>query len=137
MDRYTVISSDCHAGLPPARYRDYLDPEFRETFDLALPMQQAMTDKSEQIFLLKDINDEWRDGVEAHLTGAWDYQERLNVLDGDGIAGEIIFPDGITQQNAPPFGAGLALPTKNRLANARMVLSLIWYILFVTIWLLK
>jgi predicted TIM-barrel fold metal-dependent hydrolase len=117
MDRYTVISSDCHAGLPPARYRDYLDPEFRETFDLALPMQQAMTDKSEQIFLLKDINDDWRGGVEAHLTGAWDYQQRLNVLDGDGIAGEIIFPDGITQQNAPPFGAGLALPTKNIVAD--------------------
>ena len=117
MDRYTVISSDCHAGLPPALYRDYLDPEFRETFDLALPMQKAMTDKSEEIFLLKDINDDWREGVQAQLTGAWDYQERLNVLDGDGIAGEIIFPDGITQQNAPPFGAGLALPTKNIVAD--------------------
>ena len=32
-DRLLVVSSDCHAGLPPARYRDYLDPEFREAFD--------------------------------------------------------------------------------------------------------
>ncbi len=87
MDRYTVISSDCHAGLPPARYRDYLDPQFRETFDLVLPLQKAMTDKAEQMFLLKDINDDWRAGVEAHLTGAWDYEQRLYVVDGVVIAG--------------------------------------------------
>ena len=35
------------------------------------------------------------------------------MLDGDGIAGEIIFPDGITEMNMPPFGAGLSLPTEN------------------------
>ena len=29
MDRYLVISSDCHAGLPPERYREYLDPQYR------------------------------------------------------------------------------------------------------------
>ena len=35
------------------------------------------------------------------------------VLDGDGIAGEVIFPDGITEMNMPPFGAGLSLPTES------------------------
>ncbi len=34
------------------------------------------------------------------------------MLDGDGIAGEVIFPDGITEMNMPPFGAGLSLPTE-------------------------
>jgi predicted TIM-barrel fold metal-dependent hydrolase len=34
------------------------------------------------------------------------------VLDEDGIAGEVIFPDGITEMNMPPFGAGLSLPTE-------------------------
>lgn len=113
MDRFTVVSSDCHAGLPAEQYREYLDPQFRDAFDMALPIQKELTGKSEQVFLLKEINDEWRAGNEAHLSGAWDYEQRLNVLNGDGIAGEIIFPDGITEQNAPPFGAGLALPTKN------------------------
>lgn len=113
MDRFVVISSDCHAGLPPGQYRDYLDPQYRETFDMALPIQKNMTEKAEQVFLVKDINDQWRSGNEAQLSGAWDYERRLEVLDGDGIAGEIIFPDGITEQNAAPFGAGLALPTKN------------------------
>lgn len=113
MERFIVISSDCHAGLPPGQYRDYLDPQYRETFDMALPIQKDLTEKAEQVFLLKDINDQWRAGNEAQLSGAWDYERRLEVLDGDGIAGEIIFPDGITEQNAAPFGAGLALPTKN------------------------
>ena len=111
-DRFTVISSDCHAGLPPDRYRDYVDPEHREVFDMALPMQKAVTDKFEHMFLVKEANEKWRSGVEAQLSGAWNYERRLEVLDGDGIAGEIVFPDGITEQNAPPFGAGLALPTE-------------------------
>ena len=112
MERFTVISSDCHAGLPPEQYREYLDPEHRELFDMALPIQQTMTNKAEQVFLVKEANEQWRAGREAQLSGAWDYQHRLQVLDGDGIAGEIIFPDGITEQNSPPFGAGLSLPTE-------------------------
>ena len=35
------------------------------------------------------------------------------MLDADGVAGEIIFPDGITEMNTPPFGAGLSLPTED------------------------
>lgn len=113
MDRYIVVSSDCHAGLPPEQYRDYLDPSLRETFDMALPIQVAMTKKAEASFLVQEINDEWRRGIEDGLTGTYIHEERIKVLDGDGIAGEIIFPDGITEMNTPPFGAGLSLPTKD------------------------
>lgn len=35
------------------------------------------------------------------------------MLDADGIAGEVIFVDGITEMNTPPFGAGLSLPTED------------------------
>ena len=34
MDRFLVISSDCHAGLLPEAYREYLDPQYREAFDV-------------------------------------------------------------------------------------------------------
>ena len=112
MDRYLVISSDCHAGLLPEKYRDYLDPQYRAAFDAALPAQLAQVAASEKKFLVKDINEEWRQGCEQELTGAWDHDERLKVLDGDGIAAEIVFPDGITERNSPPFGAGLGLPTE-------------------------
>ncbi len=111
MDRYIVISSDCHAGLPPEKYRDYLDPQYRETFDMALPIQIEMTEKAEQCFLIKEINDEWREGVEHGLHGAWDHDQRIRMLDEDGIAGEVVFVDGITERNSPPFGAGLGLPS--------------------------
>jgi predicted TIM-barrel fold metal-dependent hydrolase len=112
MDRYLVISSDCHAGLPPQRYRDYLDPQYHETFDLALPMQVEMTKLMEKQFLVADINCEWRKGREHLLEGAWDHDRRNEVLDTDGIAAEVIFPDGITEMNMPPFGAGISLPTE-------------------------
>ena len=111
MDRHLVISSDCHAGLPPHEYRRYLDARHREAFDHALAIQIERTQELERHFLVADINAQWRAGRERALTGAWDHEERIRVLDGDGIAGEIIFPDGITEMNMPPFGAGLSLPT--------------------------
>lgn len=109
MDRHLVISSDCHAGLPPGDYRPYLDPQYREAFDAAHAEQIRLTKEAEKHFLVKDINEEWRQGREVALTGAWDHDQRLKVLDEEGIAGEVIFPDGITEMNAPPFGAGIGL----------------------------
>ena len=44
MDRYLVISADCHAGLPPEKYRDYLDPQYREEFDRQYTARMAMLD---------------------------------------------------------------------------------------------
>lgn len=110
MDRYIVVSSDCHAGLPPEQYRDYLDPQYREAFDAALPLQLAGAKKASENFLIAEVNEKWREGHEDALTGAWDSNERLKMLDSEGIAAEIIFPDGITEFNAPPFGVGLAPP---------------------------
>ncbi|NQZ94958.1 MAG: amidohydrolase family protein [Myxococcales bacterium] len=112
MDRHLVISSDCHAGLPPGGYREYLDPQYRDAFDAAMKIQVERTRELEKHFLVGDINAQWRTGNEAALTGAWDHGERIKVLDGDGIAGEVIFPDGITEMNAPPFGAGIGLSPK-------------------------
>jgi predicted TIM-barrel fold metal-dependent hydrolase len=112
-ERLIVVSADCHAGLPIQEYKPYLDKQFHEMMDLAVPIQVEMTQKAEASFLIKEINEEWRRGIEQELTGAWDYEERVKMLDRDGIAAEVIFPDGITEINTPPFGAGLSLPTKD------------------------
>ena len=40
MDRYLVISSDCHAGPPPEVFRDYLDPQYRPAYDEVLEAQK-------------------------------------------------------------------------------------------------
>ena len=70
MDRYIVVSSDCHAGLPGAKYRDYLDPKYREMFDMALPIQEEKIQMAEKSFLIQEINDEWRKDIQQELTGA-------------------------------------------------------------------
>ncbi len=112
-DRLIVVSTDCHAGLHIADYKPYLESKYHEMLDLAVPVTIEMMEKSESLFLIKEINDAWRAPIEKQLTGAWDYAERVDMLAGDGIAAEIIFPDGITERNTPPFGAGLGLSPRN------------------------
>ncbi len=111
-DRYLVISSDGHAGLPPERYRDYLESKYHQAFDAALPIQIEATKQAAKTFLVADINAEWRRGRERPLSGAWDSDARLEVIDADGVAAEVLFPDGVTEMNAPPFGAGFSMPAE-------------------------
>jgi predicted TIM-barrel fold metal-dependent hydrolase len=113
-ERLIVVSSDCHAGLPIADYKPYLDSKYHDMMDLAVPITLDMLQKAEQSFLIKEINDAWRAPIKQQLTGAWDYAERLKMLTGDGIAAEVIFPDGITENNTPPFGAGLGLSPRDQ-----------------------
>ena len=115
MDRYLVISSDCHAGLPPERYRDYLDPQ--------VPRRPSTSRcRSSSRRRARRRRSSWsptstRSGARAatrRSPAPGTTTQRVRVLDGDGIAGEVIFPDGITEMNMPPFGAGLSLPTDER-----------------------
>ncbi|MBW2385684.1 MAG: amidohydrolase [Deltaproteobacteria bacterium] len=109
MSRMLFISTDCHAGLLPGQYREYLDPQFREAYDADVAVQREIAKENRKVMLVEEINAKWRQGIEQELTGAWDHAQRIKVLDGDGIAAEVIFPDGITEENAPPFGAGLSV----------------------------
>ena len=112
-DRLLVVSTDCHAGLHISDYKPYVDSQYHDFIDMAVAMQVDMMNKAEERFLIKEINDAWRAPIQQELTGAWDYSERVKMLAKDGIAAEVIFPDGITEQNTPPFGAGLGLPPKD------------------------
>ncbi len=108
-DRYLIVSTDGHAGLLPEKYRDYLDPQYRERFDAQVGVEIAERKAREKDFLIKDFNEKWREGNVGMLAAAWDSELRTQVIDGDGVAAEVLFPDGITEHNAPPFGAGLGL----------------------------
>jgi predicted TIM-barrel fold metal-dependent hydrolase len=109
MNRFLVISSDGHAGLPPEQYRAYLDPKYRADFDEALPREIKAREIAERKFLVDEFNRRWRLGITHDLTGAWDPAVRDSVLDRDGITAEVLFPDGVTERNAPPFGADIGL----------------------------
>jgi predicted TIM-barrel fold metal-dependent hydrolase len=82
MDRYTVISADCHGGGAVDDYRPYLPSALHQQFD------------------------EWRDAFDNpydDLEGDdaarnWDSARRLAELEADGVVAEVIFPNTI-----PPF----------------------------------
>lgn len=81
-DRYTILSSDCHAGADHATYRTYLASEFHAEFD------------------------DWRgqyanpftDLREGGKVRNWDDELRTNELHADGVVGEVVFPNTV-----PPF----------------------------------
>jgi predicted TIM-barrel fold metal-dependent hydrolase len=109
-ERYLVISSDCHAGLPNADYRGWLDPEHRPAFDEFLAARTKMLELAQRGMLNESFAEEWERDNEEGLRGGWDAGRRDKELDADGVAGEVIFPDAdaVTAGASAPFGAGLA-----------------------------
>ncbi|HUH38892.1 MAG TPA: amidohydrolase family protein [Spongiibacteraceae bacterium] len=79
---YVLITADTHAGGSHAQYREYLEPQYREAFDV------------------------WRGGYknpsQAHYGGKklrnWDSEVRNTDQDGQGVVGEVIYPNTV-----PPF----------------------------------
>jgi predicted TIM-barrel fold metal-dependent hydrolase len=110
MNRHLMISSDCHAGLRPGKYRDYIDPKYRQAYDAEVKEQIAHLSDANP-FMVSEFANDWERGKEEGLSGAWDSDCRIAALDADGVVGEIVFPDGLTGGNSPPLGAGLALNT--------------------------
>ncbi|MBV9952905.1 MAG: amidohydrolase family protein [Acidimicrobiia bacterium] len=107
MSKYLVISSDGHAGPPATIYREYLDPEFREAFDSHQEELEAgrMVDQSGFV-------EEWDEETGDHeMKAAYDPATRDRILDQEGVAAEVLFPDadvlGTGRLASSPFGSGL------------------------------
>ncbi|HWE57972.1 MAG TPA: amidohydrolase family protein [Acidimicrobiales bacterium] len=81
-DRYTVISSDCHAGADVLDYRDYLDPSYRDDFDG---------------WAGRYVNP-YADLQEPDADKNWNSDRRNADMDAEGVAGEVLFPNTV-----PPF----------------------------------
>ncbi len=91
--RHLVISADGHAGPPADVYRGYLDPGFRERFDV---FQQELSDlRAEMEDRTAAFQAEWEEetGGDGGLTAAFDSATRNAVLDEEGVACEVLFPD--------------------------------------------
>lgn len=109
MNRYLVVSSDGHAGPRPEVYRDYLDPQFRDEFDERVAARQRLLENAGQALEMKEESDKWGEGKEWGRYGAWDSDRRNEILDADGVAAEVLFVDGLTEENSPPFGGDLGM----------------------------
>jgi predicted TIM-barrel fold metal-dependent hydrolase len=106
MTKYLVISSDGHAGPPAEVYRGYLDPSFRQKFD----EHQATLDAGRMVN--NDFVEEWDEETGDHeMRAAFDPAVRDRVLDQEGVAAEVLFPDadvlGTGRLASSPFGSGL------------------------------
>ena len=81
-DPYLLITADTHAGGSHEQYREYLDPGYREQFDV------------------------WRGGYknpsQAHYGNKkmrnWDLDIRTSDQNSQGVVGEVVFPNTV-----PPF----------------------------------
>ena len=108
-ENYLIISSDTHAGLPDAQYKEYLEPQYREAFDEDLVQRAALrAPMNAQVEKLEFVKD-WYDENEEGLRGGWDAARRDAELEADGVVGEVIFPDAdaVLGGASAPFGAGL------------------------------
>jgi predicted TIM-barrel fold metal-dependent hydrolase len=115
VDRYLVISSDCHAGPPAEQYRAYMDPDVRDHYDDFLrglaafdDARAAQVNHAQLAFRTKFLAKTGDGGNRA----SWDPELREKELDADGIAAEVVFPDadvlGIGGVTSSPFGTGLS-----------------------------
>src|SRR4051794_2735998 len=106
-ENYVIVSADTHAELPTERYREYVDPEYREDFDAYLAEKQAAAQAGG--FMDEEFAEQWFNENGEGIAGGWDLARRDKELDNDGVAGEVIFPDAdaVTGVAGAPFGAGL------------------------------
>ncbi len=89
LDRYTIISSDTHAGGSHEQYREYLDPSFRDEFDA----------------WRGQYKNPWRDLRDTDLrVRNWDDARRDADTLPDGVVGEVVYPNTV-----PPFYPGFVL----------------------------
>src|SRR5487761_25012 len=127
-DRYLLISTDSHAGLPAAGYRDYIDSRHRAAFDQAQADAEALRALAENDDHRKFLS-EWNSEIGEHggMKGAWDPAVRSKEMDHDGVAAEVIFPDadsaGVGGVSRTPFTAGLGSTGRD---DAELTLAGAW-----------
>ncbi len=83
-DRYTVISSDCHAGAAVDAYKDYLESEWHDDFD---------DWRAQYRNPFRDLQK-----TNTKRTRNWDNDQRISEMNSQGVVAEVVFPNTV-----PPF----------------------------------
>lgn len=82
VDRYIVISADCHAGADLRDYKPFLEKKYHDAFD---------------DWAAHYVNP-FGDLEQPDANRSWDSSRRLRDLEADGIVAEVIYPNTV-----PPF----------------------------------
>jgi predicted TIM-barrel fold metal-dependent hydrolase len=109
MQRYTVISADCHAGATDSQggFTEYVDPAYADrlrehTAEKRRLFNESMAKLFDPEFMAEQDNTDAAQG--GGRSGAYDADRRIVELEADGVVADVIFPDG-TQDNTTPFDA--------------------------------
>jgi predicted TIM-barrel fold metal-dependent hydrolase len=104
--RYTVISTDCHAGPLHSKggFLDYVERDYRERLEQDMAEARDMKKFQEDLFSEDFRREQDETAAVAHggRQGVGDPARHLAELAIDGVVADVIFPDG-SQQNGPPF----------------------------------
>lgn len=145
--RLLMISGDCHAGPPLPGFAPYFEPAERDDFDRywrarpnAKAAEAAVAGDLDALaaslgaFMVAtgaspEVARSFADRALRMTAGLFDSKVRNECLDEEGIAAEVLFPDGFCENHPPysdPMETGGALftggkpwPFANRLAGAR------------------
>src|SRR5215510_8335842 len=115
-DRVVMVSSDCHAGPPHmADFRPYAETTYLEAFDdYAARVEAYESALRERLGANVNRGDSLSTGgalVHAGHEGLWDIDARVRDLDREGLAAEVIFPQGaVPFAPYPPVGAMTKMP---------------------------
>jgi predicted TIM-barrel fold metal-dependent hydrolase len=91
VDRYVVISADCHAGADLLDYRPSLEAKYHDAFD----------------DWAANFVSPYGDLVRPDADRNWDSARRMRELEADGVVAEVVYPNTI-----PPFyGRGSLVAT--------------------------
>ena len=118
---YVLISCDAHAGADLLDYKPYLEKQFHDEFDAWADSYQEDAWGKLDTEMMDTDDPNLRIGVSSFGSiYNWDSRKRLEHMDGDGIAAEMIFPNTV-----PPFyprgiinAAGPATAEEYRLRRA-------------------
>jgi predicted TIM-barrel fold metal-dependent hydrolase len=108
MQRLMLFSTDCHAGLRTADYRQYLEQKYHD--DLALYLEATEKKRGAEGQAFSRVGDSatadaMRRDYERRAFFATRLDARLPVLEADGFVGEVLFPDA-SADNEIPFAQG-------------------------------
>ena len=92
-----LVSSDCHAGIPRAQYRQYLDPGYHADFDDYDASLKAWWETSPPF-----ADDAMEDReIVANQFPFYDSKGRLKNLEDNGFVAEVLFPGASPQTSVP------------------------------------
>jgi predicted TIM-barrel fold metal-dependent hydrolase len=105
MERFVVISADCHAVGRPDDFTQYLEAKYLDAYAESLDtraeqaVESAKPSEEGGLLFSRETLDEYHgheeiEEVAGGTAGQWDSERRLKELEDDGVVGEVVFPNG-------------------------------------------